>query len=626
MSLLVLENIVKEYKAKTILSGVSLKVDAGEKLALIGPNGSGKSTLIKIAIGQETCDSGTVSKASGIKIGYISQGLDEVYGMEGRTALDYEKVLNLERKIRENEVKLGSISGSSDEAEALLREYSKLMASYEAMDGYNAEVKIKKILSGLGLREEAMTEPVEVLSGGEKMRVAMSRMLLEEPDLLILDEPTNHLDIDAIEWFEDYLKKFNGGILVVSHDRYFLNSVASRVAELENGTITERAGNYSTFMDQKKVIDDFLQREKKGLEIQVRREEKIVQNLRSMRRINAFQSRKAMMEKRKDEISSKITEMKQGQHLHKQNAPKINFTRIEHTSKDIAEVKGLYKSFGTAKIFSNASFEIKGGERIGVIGPNGCGKTTLINILLGHDSDYKGFVRLGEWVKYSYMGQDILFEDEDRTIAGEIISKREMIFPDALKYLSRFQFYGDDCSKQIKVLSGGERVRLFLACIMLEESTCLIMDEPTNHLDVTAREALEEALKDYKGTVIAVTHDRYFLNNCVTRILEVEDERINSYPGNYDEYKRSKEMESNMSQKASCSTDSKSGRMKQSSGNKTAAGTDVQDPGEIEKQIEKLEDEVRVMEQSFNKATSSESYRVYNEKLNEIEKLYSVWK
>lgn len=624
MSLLVLENIVKEYKTKTVLNGVSLKVDAGEKLALIGPNGSGKSTLIKIAMGLETCDSGSVSRASGIKTGYISQGLNEVYGMGGRTALDYEKVLNLEKKIRQVEFKLGSISGSdSGEAEALLKEYSKLMASYEAIDGYNSEVKIKKILSGLGLREEAMTEPVEVLSGGEKMRVAMSRMLLEEPDLLILDEPTNHLDIDAIEWFEDFLKKFNGGILVVSHDRYFLNSVATRVAELENGTITERTGNYDSFIEQKKIMKDFLDREQKGLEIQVRREEKIVQNLKSMRRIKAFRSREAMMERKKDEVSERLSEMKQGHHLHKSKAPKIAFAKVGHTSKDIAEVRGLYKSFGPVSIFSGASFEIKGGESIGIIGPNGCGKTTLINILMGKDSDYKGFVRLGEWVKYSYMGQEILFEDEEKTIVEEIISRKEMLVPDVLKYLSKFQFYGDDCSKQIKVLSGGERVRLFIACIMLEESTCLIMDEPTNHLDVTAREALEAALTEFKGTVIAVTHDRYFLNNCVTRILEVENGKIISYHGGYDDYKRAKEMKDASIRKDSNSRDVRKG---QAAIKGIAANNAVQDPAEIEKQIEKLEDEVRMMEKSFDRNTTAETQRIYNEKLNEIEKLYSTWK
>lgn len=627
MSLLILENIVKEYKTKTVLNGVSLKVDAGEKLALIGPNGSGKSTLIKIAMGIETYDRGSVTKASGIKLGYISQGLDEVYGMEGRTALDYEKVINLERKIREYEVKLSSMSeSSSKEAEAILREYSKLTASYEAMDGYNIDVKIKKILSGLGLREEAMTEPIEVLSGGEKMRVAMSRMLLEEPDLLILDEPTNHLDIKAIEWFEEYLKKFNGGILVVSHDRYFLNNVATRVAELENGTITERAGNYSTFMEQKKIMKDFLYREQKGLEIQLRRDEEVLQKLKHMRKISAYKSREAMMDKRKDEISRKLGEMKQGQHLHKSNAPKINFTKVEHTGKDIAKVKDLYKSFGTARIFSGASFEIKGGERIGIIGPNGCGKTTLINILLGRDDDYNGFVRLGEWVKYSYMGQEILFEDEDKTILDEIISRRDMLIPEALKYLSKFQFYGDDCGKKINVLSGGERVRLFIACIMLENSTCLIMDEPTNHLDVSAREALEEALKEFKGTVIAITHDRYFLNNCVTRILEVEDEKINSYPGCYDDYKIAKEMKSGMPQKSLESGNFKSGKRRQAAENKIDGDTSAQDPYIIEEQIERLEDEVKKMEQSFDKDTSSEKYNEYNAKLNEIEKLYSLWK
>ncbi len=624
MSLLLMENITKEFKMRTVLNGVTLKVEKGERLALIGPNGSGKSTLLKIAVGLESCDSGNVSIARNIKVGYLSQSVNDIINDDnGETAIYCKNVMGMEKKMRQLEMKMSNLSpADKNEQKTLLDEYAKLTSRFEAIDGYNAETEIKKILFGMDIREEALTIPICKLSGGEKMRVAIARMLLTKPDLIILDEPTNHLDIGACEWLEGFLCKFSGGVIVVSHDRYFLDHVATRVAELVNGCITERAGNYTNFMEQKGIMKDYLLKEQKRLEIQIKRDNEVVQRLKSMGRISAWKSREHITQKRNEERLKDLKEMKQRNHLYKKNPPKIAFKKVDHTSKDIAEVRGLFKSFKDVDLFKNAEFCIRGGERVGIIGPNGCGKTTLINILLGNDKDYKGYVRLGEWVKYSYMGQEISFKDENRTVVDEIMAQKEMLQSEALDYLSRFQFYGDDTKKSIGVLSGGERVRLYLACIMLGEPTCLILDEPTNHLDIAAREALESALLEFKGTVIAVTHDRYFLNSCVNRMLEISGCRINSYEGNYEHYRQMKDKAYNSDDR----TIHKQGKWKKENVSEKikSDGTKI-DGDNIEWEIMRLEKMAKDMERSFDSGTDPEKYREYNDLLNRIDKLYAAW-
>lgn len=627
MSLLVLENIKKEFSNRIVLDSVSLRVERGERLALIGPNGSGKSTLLKIAMGLETCDSGNASIARNIRVAYLSQSISEVKGQENTadTALCYEKVLKLEREIKSLERKMAKLNPGDASQDRILNEYSSLLSRYEAVDGYNVETNIKKILMGLGLREEALTIPFDSLSGGEKMRASIARMLLEEPDLLILDEPTNHLDIQATEWIEDFLKKFEGGVLVVSHDRYFLDHVSTRVAELENGSITERSGSYNSFMEQKRIMREFLLREQKRLELQKKADNEIIQKFKTMRKISAIKSREIISRRRNGELGSKLEDMKRSQHLYRGSAPKIQLVKVKHTSKDIVSVKGLTKRFGDLRILDNIDFHIAGGERVGIIGSNGCGKTTLIKILLGMDADYEGHARLGEWVKYAYLGQEISFEDESRTVLQEVIAKKEMTVPEALRYLAKFQFYGDETSKAISVLSGGERVRLYLACTLLDEPTCLIMDEPTNHLDIQAREALEAALLGFKGTVMAVTHDRYFLDNCVSRILEITGGKMNSYLGNYENYRRLKCQNSLGGEQPKEKGIEKAGSKIIT---KRGAAFDKKvkmDRSAVEDNIIKLEQRAGEMEASFDKSTTPEKYDEYNNLLREIEDLYSLW-
>ncbi len=429
MSLLVLENVVKEYRNQCVLNGVSLRVERGERVALVGPNGAGKTTLLKIAMGLEHSDGGSVIIARRIKVGYLSQDLQDFESCEkrGETALHYEKVYRIERKLRELEKQMDEQSKNSGSAlyKNLMDEYSRLLIRYEAMDGYTIETKISKILFGLGLRQETLSSPLNKLSGGERMRVSVARILLEEPDLLILDEPTNHLDVHATEWFESFLKNFKGGILFVSHDRYFLDRVATRVAELEKGSICIRSGNYSKYIEHKKQLSQFVLNEQKRLRWTIRNTNETVQGLKSRGRTKASKSRGKEIKKLKDELKISLEAVKKQEHLYRADGPKIKFKKIRHTSKDIAWADNLRKSFGDIILFSGASFHIRGGERVGIIGPNGCGKSTLINMLLGNDKNYEGFLRLGEWVKYSYMGQEVLFENNDLTMLQLILSKKK---------------------------------------------------------------------------------------------------------------------------------------------------------------------------------------------------------
>lgn len=628
MSLLTIENIAKDYNNQVVLKEVNLRVERGDRLALVGANGSGKSTLLRIIMGLEEADLGKVTIAKNIKVAYLSQEVKVFKNAEDKvseTALNYEKVARMEARIRELEKQMEELKEDNDSntKAQLLNEYSKLINRFETMDGYTIESKIKKTMLGLGLRQEALTIPINRLSGGEQVRVTMARNLLEEPDLLILDEPTNHLDIDAIEWLEDFLKNFEGGVLFVSHDRIFLDNVATRIAELDNGGIVEKKCSYSSFIEQKDKMREFALKEQKRLNYEMKNTNKLIEELRRKGKFKASMSREKVFQRKNDEINNKLASIKQVEHLKRKDGPKLSLKNIKHVSKDIAMAEELTKNFGEVKLLDKVSFHIRGGEKIGIIGPNGCGKTTLINILLGKDKEYEGFIRLGEWVNYSYMSQEVGFDDEKRTVLEQLYSIKEMDEATAREYLSKFEFYGEDVTKQINILSGGERVRVYLACIIVEAPDCLIMDEPTNHLDVPAREAVEKALKDFRGTVIAISHDRYYLNNCVDRILEMSNGKIISYEGNYDFYKEVKAKNEEQIENRKVN-DNKNRKSKTNKACKESAVLDYKGQ-DIEEKIDKLHLKIKSLEDSFNEKTSYETYIEYEKLTNEINELYVVW-
>jgi ATP-binding cassette subfamily F protein 3 len=626
MSLLVFQNIMKEYKNQEVLKDVNLRVERGERVALIGANGSGKTTLLRIAMGEECCDSGRVIVAKNIRTAYLSQDMFEIRNEEPEsTALHYEKVIQLENKMRIIEKDMESVIYNSEKYHQLMNSYSKVLLEYETADGYIIEKKITKILLGLGLRKECLSIPLSNLSGGEKMRVLLARMLLKEPDLIILDEPTNHLDINAMEWLEEFLKKFEGGVLFVSHDRYFLEGVSTRIAELQGGTIVEKSCSYSNFIKQKSILREYALKEQKALRWSMKNISRVNEELKSKGKIRAAKSRGKTVARDNEEFKKNIQILKEREHLKADAGIKLKFKELKKVSKDIVWGEGLEKSFGQVSLFNKASFHIRGGERIGIIGDNGCGKTTLIRIILGQDIDYKGFVRIGEWVKYSYLSQDINFADEERTIIEEISSKREMNLDLTREHLSPFKFYGDDIYKKIKVLSGGEKLRLFLACIILENADCLILDEPTNHLDIKSREAVENAIMQFKGTVIAISHDRYYLNKCVSRILEVTSKgKIISYNGNYDFYRNIKnlKLETELRGSKSAVQNSKKQQTIRSSTNYGVKGKS--DSINVENKILQLEEKIIEFEESFDKTTPSEKYSEYSAMLEEVSELYSA--
>lgn len=632
MSLLVFNNITKEYRNRMVLDGASLKIEKGERVALVGPNGSGKTTLLRIAAGFESCDSGNVIIARGTKMGYLTQDLREI-DSDGKifkeTALYHEEVSRLEQKIQNLEKKMAepALMDIPEEYNAIVAEYSRLVNRYESLDGYTIESKIKSMLLGLGLKEEALTLPLELLSGGEKMRVALARILLEEPDLLVLDEPTNHLDIGTVEWLEGFLKRFDGGVLVVSHDRYFLDQVATRVAELGNGTIVERSGNYSTFMEQRNRMREFVQREQFRLRQEIKREAAIAEKLKDTKKISAWKSRLKTVQRLQKELSVDLKGMKEQHHLYAATAPKVSFDHIKHMSAEIAMADKLAKSFGSYRLFSEVSFLIRGGEKVGIIGPNGCGKTTLINILLGKDEDFEGKAALGEWVRYGYLGQEVEFEDEGHSIIEELLAVKEMPVDAARDYLARFQFYGDEVDKKIEVLSGGERVRLYLGCMMLESPDCLIMDEPTNHLDVPARDALEAALLEFKGTVIAISHDRYFLNRCINRILEFSDDTVRSVNGNYDVYRMKKIEAQTVKQAEKGRKNTVPAKALNRCGSEATELQTVKMPdiSQLEARIAELEVKRKEFENSFGIGTPHEKYVEYDGLTKELENLYELY-
>lgn len=537
MGLLDIQKITKEFRSKLVLDSVSLQIEKRERVALIGDNGSGKSTLIRIAMGLETPDLGQVTFARGIKVGYLSQASDEL--IEGEhNALYYEKVHKLESQLRDLELALKQSASQHDTPEyhLLTQQYARVLSAFEAMDGYTVHHNIKKILLGLGLKQEALEIPLSKLSGGEKMRVALARILLENPDLLILDEPTNHLDLGAIEWLENYLVKFPGGVLIVSHDRYFLDRVGTRIAHLSRGGLIEKRCRYSQYIEQQQIERTFYLKEQKNLGIQIRDANEQIQNLKRMRKNKQADSRIKEVERLKETYQANQRHAQVEGAANKPSGPQIQLSSHGHVAKEIAWASGLGKVFNGVTLFQDVDFTIYGGERVALIGANGCGKTTLLNILRGLDNNFTGKAVLGSWATYAYLGQHIDFEDDSRSMLQEIMMTSTLDEPQSRQHLGRFQFYGDEVNSTISVLSGGEKVRLFLAKVMLTHPHVLILDEPTNHLDLASREALELAINAFKGTVIAVSHDRYYLKNCVDKLIAFKDGTAKVYDGNYDVY------------------------------------------------------------------------------------------
>ncbi|MBM6854926.1 ABC-F family ATP-binding cassette domain-containing protein [Mediterraneibacter glycyrrhizinilyticus] len=533
--ILACHNINKAFGEHVIVHDGSFHIEEREKAALVGINGAGKSTILKMIMGQEPLDNGDVILAKGRTIGYLAQHQDLLAGNTIYEELCTAKadIFALEQQIRAIEIELKHLSG--DALKDRLDTYNRLQSEFEDKNGYACESEITGVLKGLGFSEEDFAKQTDTLSGGQKTRVSLGKLLLTKPDILLLDEPTNHLDLNSVAWLETFLMNYPGAVFIVSHDRYFLNRVVTKVVEIEHGEISTYLGNYKAYSAKKQQIRDAQLKEYFNQQREIRHQQAVIEKLRSFNReksIRRAESREKMLEKLTP--VEKPVETVQEMHLTLEPA---------YTSgNDVLSVDGLSKQFDGQVLFQDVDFEIKRGEHVAVIGDNGTGKTTLLKILNQVIQADSGMFTLGAKVRIGYYDQEHHVLHDEKTIFDEISDDYPSLNNTQIRNtLAAFQFTGDDVFKEIRSLSGGEKGRVSLAKLMLSEANFLILDEPTNHLDITSKEILEEALNNYSGTVLYVSHDRYFINQTASRILELVNRTFVNYIGNYDYYLEKKE-------------------------------------------------------------------------------------
>ncbi len=528
MSLIRLENVTKLYDPDLILNNISVAIEHGDRIGLIGRNGTGKTTLIKILNGTLSSFKGKVVSAKGLRIGYLSQEPDLARDCTLRQEMlkVFEK-----RRALEDEMLLLAEEMETEESPQHLAEYARVQEQHESLGGYDYEHQINRILSGLGFAETEFNLPIRVLSGGQKSRATLVKLLLEKPDLLLFDEPTNHLDINGIEWLENYLNiEYNGAVLVVSHDRYFLDKVVRKVWELEDHKIKIYRGNYAKYVENKNLEKLVREREFKKQQAYIAHEEDFIR-----RNIAGQRTREAQGRQKKLNRLERIEKPKS-------DAPtlKLNFTPETRGGNDILRCKNLGKAFGDKVIFTNLNFEVYRRDVVGIIGANGTGKTTFFRMILGEESTTEGEMWVGPTLKFGYYTQELEGLNPDNEIIDEIWELRPRHTQGEIRsFLGKFLFSGDDVFKPIGNLSGGEQSRVQLAKLLLANANVLLLDEPTNHLDIPAREALETALAEYPATLFIISHDRYLLNNLATKLLIFDGTpggTATLFEGNYAEY------------------------------------------------------------------------------------------
>ncbi len=533
--ILACHNISKSFGDRIIVKSGSFHIEEREKAALVGVNGAGKSTILKMIMNEEPADEGDIILAKGKTIGYLAQHQDLIpHGTiyeELRSAK--ADIIEMEQRLRSIEHELKSLSGNA--LESRLDTYNRLQSEFEARNGYACESEITGVLKGLGFTEEEFSKKTDTLSGGQKTRVALGKLLLTNPDILLLDEPTNHLDLNSIAWLETFLSNYQGAVFIVSHDRFFLNRVVTKVVEIENGELRMYMGNYQAYSEKKQQIRDARLKEYLNQQREIRHQQAVIEKLRSFNReksIRRAESREKMLEK--------MTPVEKPQ-----DAPREMHFALEPScvsGNDVLSVEGLSKQFGSQILFHDANFEIKRGEHVAVIGDNGTGKTTLLKILNQVQKADAGSFTLGAKVQIGYYDQEHHVLHDNKTIFDEISDDYPSLNNTQIRStLAAFQFTGDEVFQEISTLSGGEKGRVSLAKLMLSEANFLILDEPTNHLDIMSKEILEEALNNYRGTVLYVSHDRYFINQTATRILELVNQTFVNYIGNYDYYLEKKD-------------------------------------------------------------------------------------
>jgi ATP-binding cassette, sub-family F, member 3 len=529
-------NISKSFGTDVIIKSCSFNIEDHEKAAIVGINGAGKSTLLKIITGIEPADTGLVTLAKDKTLGYLSQQQN----LNSDNTI-YDELLSVKQYILDMEAQLRSIENqmkSADDTalETLMKKYSDLNHEFELNNGYAYKSEITGVLKGLGFAEEDFTLNVNTLSGGQKTRVALGRLLLSKPDIILLDEPTNHLDMESISWLENYLLNYSGAVLIVAHDRYFLDKIVSKIIELDNGNATVFSGNYTDYASKKAILRNMQLKEYLNQQREIKHQEEVITKLKQFNReksIKRAESREKMLNKMEFVDKAEILNDKMD----------IKLEPNVISGNDVLTVDNLTKGFDGTVLFDNICFQIKRGERVALIGSNGTGKTTILKLINGIIPADSGSIYLGAKVNIGYYDQEHHVLDPDKTIFDEIRDA----YPDLnntqiRNTLAAFLFTNEDVFKYIKDLSGGERGRVSLAKLMLSNANFLILDEPTNHLDITSKEILENALNSYTGTVLFVSHDRYFINSTATRIIELANKTVVNYIGNYDYYLEKKDI------------------------------------------------------------------------------------
>ncbi|MCM1091152.1 MAG: ABC-F family ATP-binding cassette domain-containing protein [Muribaculum sp.] len=513
-----------------MLQNISFHIEDNEKAAIVGVNGAGKTTLLRVIVGELAPDEGLVSFAKDKTFGYLAQddAVDTANTIYGELLSVKQELVELERKMRETENAMHHAQGA--ELDELMKRYANLTHAFETGDGYVYRSELAGVLKGLGFAEAEFDKPVATLSGGQKTRVALGKLLLQKPDLIILDEPTNHLDLNSIAWLETYLLNYKGAVLIVSHDRFFLDRITSKIIEIDQSKATTFLGNYSDYAVKKEQLRTAAWNAYVNQQRDIKHQEEVIEKLKSFNReksIKRAESREKLLNKIEvlDKPSKQRTDMK------------LTLTPYRTSGNDVLTVEGLAKSFGAQRLFENVDFELKRGEHVAIIGDNGTGKTTLLKILNDLVPADAGSFRLGTNVEIGYYDQEHHVLHSEKTLFEEISDEYPYLTNTEIRnVLAAFLFTGEDVFKQIQDLSGGERGRVSLAKLMLSEANFLILDEPTNHLDILSKEILEDALNAYEGTVLYVSHDRYFINRTAHRILDLTDGQFVNYIGNYDYY------------------------------------------------------------------------------------------
>lgn len=529
-------NISKSYGIDTVLENVSFSVDKGDRIGIVGPNGAGKTTLLGIISGELSPTSGNIYIRNECTVGYLKQ---KNHFFSGGTVLkeaekNFEHFFKMEKDIENLAVAISDHESPTFDRD--LERYSSLMEKYEKAGGYTYKSELRAMLKHMGFDEDVHDKKIEMLSGGERTRLALACMLLRKPDILILDEPTNHLDLSMLDWLEQYLKGYGGTILVVSHDRFFLDRIVNKIFDMSEGTLVDYKGNYSEFLVKKAERLEVMRREFEKQQKEIARQEEIIRRFKQ-HNTEHLVKRAQSREKRLAHIE-RLEKPKL-----KQEKFKLNFDTNYKSGNDVIIAEDLTKSFGERSLFRNVSMDIKKGERICIIGENGIGKTTLLKILIGDEAADDGYLKIGYNVDFGYYDQGQLLLDDKETVLGEMKNAYHLYTDTEMRsLLGRFLFFGDDVFKLVGSLSGGEKAKLAMLKLMLSGANTLVLDEPTNHLDIESKEVVEDAIEEYEGTVIIISHDRYFLNKIPDRILELTPNGLVEYKGKFDYYLEKKAM------------------------------------------------------------------------------------